>query len=68
MCVHEPPCPSADAPDRDAARSVARHPEQGWTRLCNGVVQFDDEAGELLSSGQVIAPGAPTRLLAGGAA
>jgi len=35
------------APDRSAARSVASHPEQGWTLLCNGVVLFDD-GGELL--------------------
>ena len=55
MCRHQPPCPSADAPDRDAARVVASHPEQGWSLLCNGVVSFDDE-GDLLPDGTVIAP------------
>jgi hypothetical protein len=42
MCQHQPPCPSADASDRLAARSVAPHPEQGWSLLCNGVIAFDD--------------------------
>src|SRR5213596_937501 len=46
MCRHLPPCPTADAPDRDAACVVASHPEQGWSLLCNGVVCFDD-LGEL---------------------
>jgi hypothetical protein len=54
-CEHEPPCPSADARDRDAARTVATHPEQGWSLLCNGVLLFED-TGELLPSGEVIAP------------
>ncbi len=55
MCQHQPPCPSADAVDRDAARTVTSHPEQGWTLLCNGVVMFDD-TGELLPDGQQVAP------------
>ena len=55
MCRHETTCPNADAPDRDAARVVSGHPEQGWSLLCNGVVLFDD-TGELLPNGQVIAP------------
>ena len=42
MCNHLVRCPSADAPDRDAARIVAAHPEQGWNLLCNGVIAFDD--------------------------
>ena len=54
-CAHQPPCPAAQAPDRDAARIVAAHPEQGWSLLCNGVVQFDD-TGELLPDGRIIAP------------
>jgi hypothetical protein len=45
-CHHFPPCPSAAAPGRHAARTVATHPEQGWSLLCNGVVLFDDN-GEL---------------------
>ena len=54
-CTHTPPCPSAAAPDHDAARVVSRHPEQGWILLCNGVVVFDD-TGEILPSGQTDAP------------
>jgi hypothetical protein len=55
MCTHQPQCPAADAPDHDAARVVAEHPEQGWELLCNGVVIFDDD-GELLPDGRAIAP------------
>ena len=58
MCRHLPPCPSADAADRDAAVAVAQHPEQGWTLLCNGVVVFDD-TGELLPDGRAIDPHRP---------
>ena len=47
MCSHLPPCPAADRADRDAARTVASHPEQGWSLLCNGVIVFDD-LGEIL--------------------
>ena len=42
MCPHVPPCPAADRPDRAAAGTVAFHPEQGWSLLCNGVIVFDD--------------------------
>ena len=59
MCSHHPHCPTADAPDREAAHTVARHPEQGWSLLCNGVVLFD-ATGELLPDGRVIAPHRPT--------
>ena len=55
MCPHKPPCPSSDHTDRDAARVVASHPEQGWSLLCNGVIRFDD-TGELLPDGRVIPP------------
>jgi hypothetical protein len=55
MCRHQPLCPSADAPDRDAARIIAEHSEQGWNLLCNGVVSFDDD-GDLLPDGRVIPP------------
>ncbi|SDK89242.1 DUF5999 family protein [Streptomyces indicus] len=41
MCTHQPTCPTADRPDREAARVVASHPEQGWSRLCNGTIVFD---------------------------
>ena len=54
-CEHEPACPSAEAPDREAAHTVATHPEQGWSLLCNGVLLFED-TGEVLPSGEVIAP------------
>lgn len=57
-CQHQPRCPSADHPDREAARVVADHPDQGWNLLCNGVLTFDD-TGELLPDGQVIAPHRP---------
>ncbi|MEU7893157.1 DUF5999 family protein [Nonomuraea sp. NPDC049152] len=62
MCPHDPACPSAEAPDREAARTLASHPEQGWSLLCNGVVLFED-TGELLPSGDVIAPHRPMPLV-----
>ena len=43
------------APDRLAARPLARHPEQGWSLLCNGVVLFDD-GGQLLPDGRAVFP------------
>jgi Family of unknown function (DUF5999) len=58
MCLHRPACPAADRPDRDAARVVAAHPEQGWSLLCNGVVVFDD-LGELLPDGRAVTPRRP---------
>ncbi|UNM13884.1 hypothetical protein J4032_22600 [Streptomyces formicae] len=61
MCQHQPPCPSADSPDRDAARLLAHHPEQGWSLLCNGVLLFED-TGELLPDGQIIAPHRPQQV------
>ena len=59
MCSHQPHCPTAEAPDREAAHTVAFHPEQGWSLLCNGVLLFDD-TGELLPDGRVINPHRPT--------
>lgn len=41
-CRHQPPCPPCWAVDALAARALVRHPEQGWTLLCNGLVVFDD--------------------------
>lgn len=58
MCQHQTQCPSADSPDREAAKILAAHPEQGWSLLCNGVVVFED-TGELLPDGRVIAPHRP---------
>ena len=67
MCRHLPACPRADYPDREAARTVAFHPEQGWSLLCNGVVLFDD-AGNCSLMAAVPTPSAapcprPTRKL-----
>lgn len=58
MCQHPSPCPSAESADRESARLVAHHPEQGWSLLCNGVVLFED-TGELLPDGRSIAPQRP---------
>ncbi|MEU5307017.1 DUF5999 family protein [Streptomyces noursei] len=55
MCQHYPPCPSAEAPDHEAAQVKSSHPEQGWALLCNGVLLFED-TGELLPDGRIIAP------------
>ncbi|MFC9585832.1 DUF5999 family protein [Streptomyces yangpuensis] len=64
MCEHQTPCPDADSPDREAAKPIASHPEQGWTLLCNGVLLFED-TGELLPDGRIIAPHRPmTRAVA----
>lgn len=63
MCPHTPPCPGAQAPDREAARTIISHPEQGWSLLCNGVVIFED-TGELLPGGKTVAPHRPTDISA----
>jgi Family of unknown function (DUF5999) len=55
MCSHQPPCPPCDATDREAARVVVAHPEQGWSLLCNGVIVFED-TGELLPDGSCVEP------------
>jgi len=54
-CQHTPRCPGADAADRTAARATVFHPDQGWIRLCNGVVMFED-SGALLPDGTIIEP------------
>ena len=58
MCQHQPPCPPAGAVDREAARVLISHPEQGWSLLCNGTVLFED-TGALLPGGQSIPPHRP---------
>ncbi|MDH6697140.1 hypothetical protein P3T26_001592 [Streptomyces sp. MAA16] len=58
MCQHKPACPSAASADRESARLLAHHPEQGWSLLCNGVLLFED-TGELLPDGSVINPHRP---------
>ena len=60
MCLHKPLCPSATSPDHSAAHTLAAHPEQGWSLLCNGVIVFDD-SGELLADGRAASPLATTR-------
>jgi hypothetical protein len=55
MCDHQPPCPPAEAVDRDAARVVTSHFDQGWSLLCNGVIVFDD-MGALLPDGRSVEP------------
>lgn len=42
MCEHDPACPEADDPRCCSAHTVSDHSEQGWCRLCNGVILFDD--------------------------
>lgn len=59
MCPHSPRCPNADAPDREAARTVRRDKLVGYVVLCNGVLLFED-TGELLPDGRIIAPCRPT--------
>jgi len=58
-CPHLPPCPPPQARDCLAAHVIARHPEQGWSLLCNGVVAFED-TGALLPDGSVIEPACGT--------
>ncbi len=54
-CPHQSPCPPADHVDRAAARTIACHPEQGWSLLCNGVVLFED-TGQVLPDGRIVPP------------
>lgn len=43
MCDHSPTCPGTTAADCASAHVVADHlGDQGWCRLCNGVILFDD--------------------------
>ncbi|MGX1025454.1 hypothetical protein RKD37_000109 [Streptomyces ambofaciens] len=63
LCTHTPKCPAADSPDREAARTTASHPEQGWSLLCNGIFLFED-TGELLPDGRVVAPHRPLAVAA----
>ena len=43
MCNHTPRCPETDATNCCDAQVVADHlHDQGWCRLCNGVIRFDD--------------------------
>jgi hypothetical protein len=51
MCPHQPLCPSVTSPDHSPSHTLAAHPDQGWSLLCNGVIVFDD-FGELLPDGR----------------
>lgn len=43
MCDHSPACPDTSSADCCTAHVVADHlGDQGWCRLCNGVILFDD--------------------------
>ncbi|WP_028643035.1 DUF5999 family protein [Nocardioides sp. URHA0020] len=43
MCTHSPTCPDLASADCCTAQVVADHNgDQGWCRLCNGVILFDD--------------------------
>ncbi|MGW7258723.1 DUF5999 family protein [Streptomyces sp. NPDC054834] len=55
MCWHDPPCPSDQASDREAAKAITHAPAQEWAALCNGVIHFED-TGELLPDDRVIPP------------
>ncbi|GAA3140155.1 hypothetical protein GCM10017687_66000 [Streptomyces echinatus] len=57
LCLHTPPCPTAQSADAEAARVVTGHPEQDWSLLCNGVLVFED-TGELAArrTGHRLAP------------
>ncbi|MDJ1136283.1 DUF5999 family protein [Streptomyces iconiensis] len=64
MCSHTPVCPSAEAPDADAAQADSRCFEQGWTLLCNGILLFED-TGQLRPDLAAVAPRRPRRGAAG---
>ncbi len=53
MCTHTPHCPPASDARSATACTVNAHPEQGWSRLCNGVILFEDH-GMILPSGAAI--------------
>ena len=43
MCTHQPPCATAQAPDRGAARVVAAHPELA-DKIAAEATPLDDNA------------------------
>ncbi|MEU6605938.1 DUF5999 family protein [Streptomyces shenzhenensis] len=50
MCTQLSPCHADGTP-----HTVATHPEQGWSLLCDGTIHFDD-TGELHPDGSIIPP------------
>jgi hypothetical protein len=57
-CTHRPICPDWNTSSHDMAKVVADHHEQGFIRLCNGVIILDD-TGEILPNGTLVAPHRP---------
>lgn len=53
MCEHSPVCPEVSSSHCCSAHVVVDHSEQGWCRLCNGIVLFDD-GGYLTPDGQAL--------------
>ncbi|MGW3930858.1 DUF5999 family protein [Streptomyces microflavus] len=58
VCVHHPECPPAAAPDFHTAHQVLRCLATGYSRLCNGVVLFED-TGYLKPNGEFGPPSRP---------
>nr|WP_220039638.1 DUF5999 family protein [Streptomyces sp. F12] len=58
VCPHRPECPSAEAPDCQAAQVRLRCDEGGYSVLCNGILLFDD-TGCLRPDGRVVQPRRP---------
>ncbi|MFF9076080.1 DUF5999 family protein [Streptomyces sp. NPDC014872] len=58
VCVHQPECPPATAPDFHTAHPVLRCLATGYSRLCNGVVLFED-TGYLKPNGGIGSPSRP---------
>ncbi len=42
MCSHTPACPDVKDANCCRAHVVADRSGQGWCRLCNGIILFDD--------------------------
>jgi len=42
MCTHTPCCPEANTLVCCGAHVLVDHSEQGWCKLCNGIILFDD--------------------------
>ncbi len=42
MCSHTPACPDVRDADCCRAHVIADRSGQGWCRLCNGIILFDD--------------------------
>ena len=41
-CNHSPRCPEASDANCCTAHVLVDHSEQGWCKLCNGLILFDD--------------------------